>query len=143
MNNYNFASWELTQMLPEINPYQFIEDDDYPNSHKFKMKWYNIDDIITIQPSNSGLFDRGFDYLRDAWTWEDIRLYLEERGYILKISPYVDIIDEKSGEFQIFYYFDIIYSSTGESEDDFTYYHTYKEARREAIIYCLNNIDNG
>lgn len=126
MSNYNFADWELTQLLPE--------------KHTFS-EWYIDSKNNLINNSCINTFKDIFSTL-PVWSWEDIRLYLEERGYILKISPYVDIVDEKSEEFQILYYFDIIYSSTGECENDCTYYHSYEEVRKEAIIYCLNQINN-
>lgn len=123
MNNHNYADWEITSLLPEINLY----NKDYC--------WYGKKDDkmsvglkylseINSNPSNSNLFLESIKN-RDAWTWEDIRLYLKSKRYEILIgSAAITYIATIQGNVSII----------------LTGFNTYEEARREAIIYCLNLI---
>ena len=144
MNN-NFANWEITQLLPENNPYLLINDVQVPDEIDAKAAWCSIEEEswdnkdLTIQLSLSYCETDVFAYLRDAWTYEDIRLYLESKGYIITVYPYVDDVTVDEPQYQILYTYEVL--KDFETNEDFTYYHTYEEARNEAIIYCLNLIN--
>ncbi len=125
---HNFANWEITQLLPEKNPYS---DFDYRGVWKSKKE---------IAPSKY-YSNLGGDYeyddgIRDAWSWEDIRLYLLSKGYIIDIIYVMD----REGE-QLQWYFKVLTISTYETDEDFTYYSTYEECREAAILFILN--ENG
>lgn len=153
MNN-NFANWDLTQLLPEQNPYKQKE---LPNYWWGMYKKSLFDGFIKSPENYEDYFDfrlqayegdfgkiketkhQGRKLLRDAWTYEDIRLYLESKGYIITVYPYVDDVTVDEPQYQILYSYEVL--KDFEEEVDFTYYHTYEEARNEAIIYCLNLIN--
>lgn len=119
--NHNFADWELTQLLP--------------------FKIYNVDNCITDNNEvfNSdklgSIYEPEYKKTLPAWTWEDIRLYLKEKGYeffIRRFNSRPKFHDKP-------YHCEI--SINGEWDNDFDFwYSTYEEARRKAIKYCLSLI---
>lgn len=142
--NHNFADWNTTILFDNTNIENrcnnynhtiYIVIDKNKNEYIVILNddaCYSIDEYV----KNYGYTDS-----RRAISWEDIRLYLKDKGFELKISPYVDNYDnDNADDFQILYYYDVIFVNTGEVEPDNTYYHTYEEARREAIKYCLSLI---
>lgn len=147
--NHNFANWELTQLLPEENPYKLIDDVQIPDEIDARAAWCSIEEEswenkdLTIQLSLSYCETDVFNCLRDAWAYEDIRLYLESKGYIITVYPYVDDVTVDEPQYQILYTYEVL--KDYETDIDFTYYNTYEEARNEAIMYCLNliNTNNG
>jgi len=125
MNNY--ANWELTQLLPEINPYKselFVEQQD----------WY-LDIEQTDRFIHLGEYpDTEYEFIRNAWSWEDIRLYLESKGFSININHYV---------LQDIPYWCHVVNSIDRNSQDIGKFDTYEEAREEAIKYCLTKIKNG
>lgn len=150
MNNY--ANWELTQLLPEINPYlpriehcekQFNH---WENKEKLLLPYWNdrgyIDcGIVQYKGEISSYYQHSSKY-RDVWSFEDIRLYLESKGYFISI----DIL-----YFNINHYYVDIYEQNKVFSDSSTWLHSkrlevydsYEQAREEAIKYCLTKIKNG
>ena len=91
-------------------------------------------EITQLLPKNPYL-----EYDSTSWTWEDIRLYLAEKGYI------INVISDNNGIFFQYYYIektkigDMIKINIERSSND---YSTYEKARKECIIQCLNLINN-
>ncbi len=76
MQNHNYADWELTQLLPTTNLYSDTDE------------WVEIeneDGIFYILESQIEDEDCCGSTIRDAWTWEDIRLYLLDKGFEIEI----------------------------------------------------------
>jgi hypothetical protein len=119
--NHNFADWEITELLPKKNPY------------KTDYFWRYFDD----NNKNNKNFDKcfvtrfqHFYYIQDAWTWEDIRLYLEDKFYFININKTFHDSEPM-----------YLWSITCELYTTFIYEKsTYEQARKEAIIYCLKLI---
>ncbi len=121
MNN-NFADWVLTQLLPEINPYSNINE------------WVEMEDEDIIYVLESEIEDEDCcgTTIRDAWTWEDIRLYLLKNNYYI-------VIDIKEVENEIKYE-SIVYTKDkdGELTCSKSYFsNNYEECRILAIKHCL------
>jgi hypothetical protein len=128
--NHNFADFELTLLLPNI---------------KYTNLWDNFTGWCWCKEDEEEIelkehYSDEYELLAFAWTWEDIRLYLESKGYEMLIDCIVDDVDFTTQ--QVLYYYRILLNSTYEIEEDFTYYNTYEEARRKTIIHCLNLINN-
>lgn len=70
---HNFANWELTQLLPKTNP------------NHTEYSWYNKGNGVFLKSSddawseNQEYLEPKYEYNRDAWTWEDVRLYFTKR----------------------------------------------------------------
>ena len=141
--NHNFADYELTQFLPEKNPFGLLN------------KWCVEKEITELKKDGYGkpmlcddwdtdeFFYEQFRLLRDAWTWEDIRLYLKDKGFVFNIIAVVDDTDNLEIPCQILYTWNIIKLHVFEETESYDYVDSYEEARREAIIYCLNLINHG
>ena len=132
MQNHNYADWELTQLLPEINPYPIIDE------------WVEIeneDGIFYILESQIEDEDCCGSTIKDAWSWEDIRLYLLDKGFVISIhywgSEHLTKYCSKT-----LYTICIMKNGLSFIEDYKDSFNTYEEARKEAIIYCLNLINN-
>lgn len=134
MNNHNFVSWEITQMLPKFNPYQTTD--------MRALRW-----VILPKYYNFPSFTQYTEYLqlrynskdkdwKDAWTFEDVRLYLKEKGYIL--TQTIDTNDINYHCVDVFLFED---GYEGYLELSFRD-STFEKAREEAIKYCLNLINN-
>lgn len=122
--NHNFANWELTQLLPEINPYSNIDE------------WVEIEDDDIVYMLESEIEDE--DYygitVRDAWTLEDIRLYLKEKDFIICYSS--DTKDCNAFIYRYNFDSDMFLNNKEEIRGN------YEEVREKAIVYCLNLINN-
>ena len=139
--NHNFASFELTKLLPlknefgnlhkELNEYFWA----YPTQQQRKNK----------DTTNAYVTRRQhFYYIRGAWTWEDIRLYIKSRGFGYTVWEYkreAEDVDNRPDDYYGFIYWskDNQYSSV--SIDDL-WFSTYEEAREECIKTILNIINN-
>lgn len=113
--NHNFADFEITKMLPEYNNgyFKLVID---KNNILFDSESLNYQDYIDNK-------------YRFVWTWEDIRLYLYNKGYEINIYPNRD------------YYVTHIYFNKLLLTIDSSF-NNYEEARRKSIIYCLNLIND-
>lgn len=122
--NHNYLNWELTQLLPERNHY-------YKASAR-KGIWLDINNKYILSSGNA----ISYNFTRDAWIYEDVRLYLEERGYFLgrEFSTY----DKETTYINVWYFDDIHEGCIIKEITNIS----YEEARNEAIKYCLNEINN-
>jgi len=116
---HNFANWEITQLLPEKNPYSDLD---------YKGVWKSKKEIVPSKYySNLGGDYEYDDGIRDAWSWEDIRLYLLSKGYEYLIehgskNTYdITFRGKKSGCIR-------------------GGYNTYEECREAAILFTLNEL---
>ena len=159
----NFANWELTELLP-LNPKNNSENL-YPH-YWYKDSLSQKKVILPFKPvknkvlldnegnrikayfwhryayRNESLWNRktwGNKYfcLRRAWSWNDIRYYLERQGYYFGRSFNTDNIEEGIVDVWIHKkgyepYLDISFKEN-----------TYEKAREKAIIYCLNELKHG
>ena len=139
--NHNFADWELTQLLPEKNHHNMNMVWFYLVPHKLSPKKIGGDTMLPepfFEVSHNSQKYSEFNYesseiIRDAWTFDDIRLYLLSKNYkVQEISPQFG--------YSVF--------TTSQLRDDNRWVHihskrcdTYEEARRESIIYCLKLIN--
>lgn len=128
--NHNFADWEITQFLPETNPYQF-----------FEYLWVKEDRESEIEL----IIEYSDEYIkiRDAWTWEDIRLYLSSKGFVFTVWEYDKEYEDTDNRPKHYFGFIILIGDNYSSvNNDDKWYFSYEEARKAAIIYCLNLIKN-
>jgi hypothetical protein len=117
--NHNFADWELTQLLPKINLYNDTKAIDC----------MGYEQLVAV--CKSMLKPEQWRYL---WHWEDIRLYLKERGYIISIFCHAfEQEDRIIDRYEVSIIGDELYDE---------YFDTYEEARYEAIKHCLTLINN-
>jgi hypothetical protein len=121
MDNLNYANLELTQLLPKYNPYFSF--------------CYIVKDVLDNIKLRYNQLEIGDTVLRSAWSWEEIRLYLKDKGfYYSQVFTYSEkacyfrVMRLKEGEFYE------EHSGIGDTEI------TYEKARLEAIKYCLNLI---
>lgn len=119
--NHNYVNWEITQLLPD-NPH-FIWGQ--------SLVWINEKELdVHLSYSNlSGEMVEN-DYLREGWTWEDLRIFLEIKGFWISyehnpydedVSWYVCVNNNDNR----------IHSTKLELEK------SYEIAREKAIKYCL------
>jgi glycine cleavage system H lipoate-binding protein len=153
---HNYADWELTQLLPE-SP-QTLNKDNHSTVWLVKSIHTNGVFIYITDGVNDTLDSLSEDEegsnIREAWTWEDIRLYLKSKGYIIEINTYIteDItkvaqsnydfvildLNNMTDDFKGGFSADPIFSNSEET------YMTYEEARINSIKYCLQKIkENG
>lgn len=139
--NHNYADWDLTSLLPE----NLIS---FPG-----VFWYEDRDEDRVIYHESDIYDQlegktldGFVQISTAWSWEDIRVYLQNKGYIIVVKPYVDEFENEDDESiqQILWEYRLITHEPLEINDEFyssdDYYHEYEEAREAAIRHCLKLI---
>jgi len=75
-----------------------------------------------------------FKYIdKSAWTWEDIRLYLESKGFSININHYA---------LQEIPYWCHVVNSIERNSYDIGKFDTYEQAREEAIKWCLTKINS-
>lgn len=124
MNNY--ANWELTQLLPQINPYgtdyHWIKP--YPDSSFEK---------LTLA-YHSKLSANQLCIERNAWTWEEIRLYLESKGFNINYKHNL-FNDKVSWSVCVNNMTNRVFSTENIEQD------SYQQAREEAIKWCLNYVE--
>ena len=148
-NNHNFADWKLTQLLPKNNP------------NEIGYRWYNegINICLKLQDDacseNQNHLIPKYIYNRDAYTWEDIRLYLLSKGF----EVFVSRIDEGRYEVRLRfpectegYHVGELLKPFPASDDDswidkpspleYKEFSTYEEAREEGIKWCLTMLKN-
>ncbi len=118
-----FAKWELTQLLPFENPYKSTELCE-------QQDWY-LDEEETNRFIHLGEApNNDYTFLRNAWSWEDIRLYLLSKG----LAYTIHISERKKDLLHVEFVFHV----------NGVEYGTYEEARIEAIKQCLSMIkENG
>ena len=135
MNNY--ANWELTQLLPEINPYQ------QDNGETMYFSWIDFEGKLAVDSHSSIRFYANGKILRDAWNFEDIRLYLLSQEIEFFMDTYYGY-DKKQYYFvaEIGKYGTDIYEYYDSEVHDWLF-DDYEQAREEAIKYCLTKIKNG
>ena len=119
MKTHNFADWEITNLLP---------------SRKTSNLFRKGVKIGNVKVFNSEGEDISAEYL---WTWEDIRLYLESKGYHINynyndITKEVDVLVLKFVE-------DVLPATVVYGTYTFD---TYEEARKNAIIFILDKLNN-
>jgi hypothetical protein len=137
MNNY--ANWEITQLLPEINPYlpkiEYCEKqfNSWENKEKLLLPYWNdrgyIDCGIVQYKGEISSYYQHSNKDRDVWSFEDIRLYLESKGFSININHYV---------LQDIPYWCHLVNSIDRNSQDIGKFDTYEEAREEAIKWCLS-----
>lgn len=116
--NKNFADWELTCLLPINTTHRFLIRNDN-TIHELELSTF-------LNPS----------VYKVAWGWEDIRLYLESKGYYLGRG--VNTFDVNFNIINVWYY-----DKEHEPYQVKVFIRsTYEETRKEAIKYCLNLINN-
>jgi hypothetical protein len=125
MQNHNYADWELTQLLPTTNLYSDTDE------------WVEIeneDGIFYILESQIEDEDCCGSTIRDAWTWEDIRLYLLDKGFEIEIRRNNNQYTFKINCLKNNKIIDVV---------EYGYYSfEYELLRKTAIIECLNLINN-
>lgn len=141
MKNHNFLNWELTQLLPEKSQNYYSK---YQSYESWILQYFNtgedcmvedyyicaIEDDPDVKMYIENLQDvvdniKNVKY-KQTWTYEDVRLYLKEKGYKFVEVP------ARDGLYQIWYKDEMIW--------DF-YKDTYEEAREAGIKYCLELIN--
>jgi hypothetical protein len=148
---HNYCNWELTQLLPETPP---ILNKDNNSTIWIVKASSTLREFITITDGRNDTLDSIADdedsNTRQAWSWEDIRLYLEEQGF--RVSIYLGVIDdsETSWVFDVKTEVDIEKDSSKGIYNYIKTYHSfqyntgwwknYEECRIESIKYCLNVI---
>lgn len=139
--NHNFVDWEITQLLPEYNSYSLIN-----------WIWYDSEYFLDFKEKENLEPELEYYYcihkasevrIKDAWTFEDVRLYLKEKGFEICLDKANLMAVQRLGvpnkwKMKILH-------NTEYVELDNSYKHkfydTYEEARREAIKYCLTLIN--
>lgn len=154
--NHNFANWEITQLLPNTNPFLLNRSElenqfnvwEKPESFSILYPYWNdrkyLDFGYLLQYSEQLDIESHYQhskFLRDVWTWEDIRLYLKEKGFIITINYWNK---EISDDFNKGKRYSIIINKDGNSINDNhkEYFDTYEEAREYSIIHCFNIINS-
>lgn len=114
---HNFADWELTKLLPENKSKEHVIYSD---------GWVISTTVLQYRTMREGEFY--------AWTWEDIRLFLKKNGFRIVENINPETID--------FFCFDVWKWKNGYEGIEIASFdaYTYEDARRRAIIYCLNRI---
>ena len=143
MNSNNFADWEITKMLPK----HYSEFDmRICSDGKFRKSSEDGEIKEWCKSQDEECWKCFLDEnVLHPYTWEDIRLYLLFKNIIIVVDIFrqtkgVDAFDD----IVLSYCFDVHYSnSTRFIDSPCTMYPTYEEARKEAIIFTLNLINNG
>lgn len=130
MNNH--ANWELTQLLPEINPYQ------QDNGETMYFSWIDFEGKLAIDSHSSIRFYTNGKILRDAWSWESIRLYLESKKISFVVWEYNN--KTKYG-FITWSKNNLLFPQYSSCNNDDITFDSYEQAREEAIKWCLTKIN--
>ena len=137
----NFANWEITELLPNQNPYlKEVGESMYYCWVKRATGGKTIDTECSLRFYFTG------EILRDAWTWEDIRLYLQDKGFVLEVLYVDDFLKslkkahDPDKEYLDWHY---RYRET-KNMDNFhsssNTYSTYEEAREVGVLEVLSLI---
>lgn len=144
MSNHNYANFEITSLLPNINPYKKL----YPVTGYFNWiecletsEVYIMEDCEPHESTHNILPN-------DVWTFEDIRKYLFDNKIVLNIEPSIRnnslyyricIVNFEKNELYYIY---------NEEEDDCEYwsiyllFDTYESARQYGLIHILTKLKN-
>jgi hypothetical protein len=134
----NYLDYETTKLLPE-NPYN-----NYPPCW-----WILANYIDNEEPFLTGSGSIAYD--ADgmlAWTWEDVRLYLDEKGYIIEITydsgacGYIPSIYNKITKEEYYYSSFNTFEKYGEDVEYGNIFTCFETARLTAIHYCLHLIND-
>lgn len=159
MINRNYASWDITQLLPKINPYYaetnaewwgmydkptygiFNRPPSIEDLKDIRLKMPSQDYSIIKETKNQGRM-----LLKRAWTWEDVRLYLEVNGWYIPtikkhyiahgsetVTRFTFICELLNAHLEGYDFYD--------SEQNDAYYMSYNAARINAIKWCLEKIN--
>lgn len=147
MKNRNYVSWDITQLLPDINPYYAETNAEWWGMYdKPKYGTFNrppsieeLKDIRLKMPSQDYSIiketkTQGRMFLKRAWTWEDVRLYLESKGF--RLSNTVDTNNRN------YFCVDVwIWEEDAEGYLKISFIEeTFELAREESIKYCLEKM---
>lgn len=154
----NYADWQLIQLLPIKNDESEFKTtyDSIIITHENEIlldDGKNIDlSDFTEKEFNGDLYAEDADecrlnfksiYYRPVWSWEDIRLYLQSKDYLLSVLPYFDEeLSDINGESTYLYFYRLINLRNNDIVEDSEYFHTYEETRYEGIKYCLKLINS-
>lgn len=148
MQKHNYVDLELVKLLPD-NPYR------YSRSSRTPFYWLKVSEKYIEYTNNKAparMVKEQKDWLKqkgesgnisiiDAWTWEDIRLYINSKRYEYSI----DVWTTYDAELNIHHkkYSCRLFFTTGqqiELQEDI-WFDTYEEAREYSIKECLRLID--
>lgn len=149
--NHNFADWDTTILFDNTN----IENrcNNYNHTIYIVIDKNNNEYIVILNDDACYSIDeyvKDYNYVdsRKAISWEDIRLYLESKGFVIGIkivdSMYKALLKKTQSQVYSFYW--EVYRIDANNEilhrqiPDITTFKTYEETRREAIKYCLSLI---
>ncbi len=93
MNNHNFVDWELTKLLPKDNPKSIDYVWFYLVPHRLSPKTREGEGYLPTpyyeleyyDHKHSGFIYESSEIVCDAWTWEDLRVYLVKRKIAVSI----------------------------------------------------------
>lgn len=129
----NYLDYETTRLLPE-NPYD----------NERNLWWISADYLGEEEPilTASGSIAYDADGML-AWSFEDVRLYLRDKGYEFYVTTARFKNDSSKTEYKAV--IDIFFESGYSFEDEIVLdneYYSFEECRLAAIQYCLNLINN-
>ena len=129
--------FETTKLLPEINPY-INEVDRRLDMYKIWVSYKGK--IYTTWSFEQALMEV---FVKDTWSFEDIRLYLREKGYEFYVTTVKFKNDSSKTEYKavIDVFFESGYSFENEIILDSSY-ESFEETRLAVIQHCLNLINN-
>lgn len=144
---HNFADWNTTVLFDNTDISKTCNYND--NTLYIVVDEEGEEDVIILDDRacysiKDCVKDNGYLDSREVITWEDIRLYLLSKGYEYWIYPFDFIHDESKRLYSV-----TIQKYNLSKEDNYndkitlTDFESYEEARKVAITYCLNLINNG
>jgi hypothetical protein len=166
--NHNFADWNTTVLFDNTDISKTCSFND--NTLYIVVDEEGEEDIVILDDRacysiKDCVKDNGYLDSREVITWEDIRLYLLSKGIRnINIEPKFILTEDNQNVIEKFYvrikkyssYKDIYKTITFvkrkkplflpmdinymESEDNDYLFDTYEEARKQAIIYCIDLI---
>lgn len=126
---YNFADWEMTQLLPEKEP--------YTKGREAFFYWEIEGEKVIATFEGAFKLSDNPKVLSDVWGFREIMDYLNNKGYYL--TRLANLNNPKWCKIEAIYYSG---KEQGRVLKDFVSYN-YDSSFNEAIIYCLNKINNG
>lgn len=129
--NHNFADWSTTVLFNNTKIDRTCSFND--NTLYIVVDEGGEEDIVILNDNACYSIEdciKDYSYVdsRKAISWEDIRLYLKDKGYEFDIRKYT----------MFGYQFNVWLNN--ECIDSYEYFKTYEESRIAAIKYCLNLI---
>jgi hypothetical protein len=130
----NYANWELTKLLPEaFNELAiWICSDKKVRVSSVALSW--------IKEKFGEVWKQHYkDHLKIAWDWEDIRIYLLDKGFEISIFPSDFRHDSAKKLYSVRIY---VYESRINETDTILLedFESYESARNTSINHCLNLI---